>query len=38
MASVWRFFGVAPVVPDTLLAHLHSVLEESTESREPRRR
>lgn len=31
MASVWRFFGVAPVVPDTLLEHLRSVLEETIE-------
>lgn len=32
MASVWRFFGVAPIVPDTLLARLRSVLGESIES------
>lgn len=28
MVPVWKFFGVAPVVPDALLASLQSVLEE----------
>lgn len=30
MVPVWRFFGVAPVVSDTLLANLRSVLEKGT--------